>query len=195
LAMAIAVPAASCFGAADQYFGSLTVAHTLGFWTVSVSLLSAPWLVLPFLLGCTQTSARRAAIIGFLGTMAALAGYFLMIMGPFEGGTWTTNTREIFGLLRSNPENILGGMVTGPLFGWLGRQWRVRRAWYSPIVVAAVVCLEPAAHILAGEEYPDARPVYAVEIATGLATAVVFLVAGGILRQKRTGDPLPTGSL
>jgi hypothetical protein len=110
----LAVVVGLVFGGGDQYLGAI---NANGLWTVSLSLLSAPWLVLPFAFGCSQLRTSRAAAIGLVATMSALLGYFLMIMGPFEGGQWTMNLREIHGLLVSNAENILGGLVTGPLYG------------------------------------------------------------------------------
>lgn len=58
---------ATAFGAGDQYLGSLS-AHP---WGADVSLLSAPWLVLPFLAGATRREPRRAAALG-LACAAAL---------------------------------------------------------------------------------------------------------------------------
>jgi hypothetical protein len=48
------------FGAADQYLGSLPGAHLWAAqmpWMTDVSLLSAPWVLLPFLVG--RRSASR----------------------------------------------------------------------------------------------------------------------------------------
>jgi hypothetical protein len=45
------------FGAADQYLGSLPGAHLWAAqmpWLTDVSLLSAPWVLLPFLVGATH---------------------------------------------------------------------------------------------------------------------------------------------
>ena len=117
----IAILVGLLFGGGDQYLGSVIVS---GGWTESVSLMSAPWLVLPFAFGCTQARARRAAQVGLVVTLSALAGYFLMIMGPLEGGRWTMTASEARGLLLSNRENILGGFITAPLYGLLGRAWR-----------------------------------------------------------------------
>ena len=138
----VAIVVGLIFGGADQYVGSI---DARGLWTVSLSLLSAPWLVLPFLFGCSQLRSSRAGKLGLVATMAALLGYFAMIMGPLEGGQWSLNLREVHGLLASNMENILGGLVTGPLYGVLGQRWRTRRAWLSAALVAGALCLEPVA--------------------------------------------------
>src|SRR5581483_8010882 len=69
------------FGALDQYLGSLIA---LGPWASSVSGLSAPWLVLPFLVGWSQERPRRAVACALLAVGAALVGYFAMTASPFE---------------------------------------------------------------------------------------------------------------
>jgi hypothetical protein len=169
------------FGAGDQYVGSL---QSPGLWTVSLSLLSAPWLVLPFIFGCSQLRSRRAAAVGLIVSLSALLGYFLMIMGPFEGGRSSFNLQEIHGLLVSNGRNIAGGFVTGPLYGFLGQRWRTRRAWVSAVLVAGALCLEPLAQTVAGNHYPGATRVWPVEIAAGIAMAGYFLATG--LAYRRT---------
>ncbi len=73
------------FGAADQYLGSLRPLVALGPWTTAVSGMSAPWLVLPFLAGCSQVLPRRAMAAGLVATQAALFGYFVMTLSPVEG--------------------------------------------------------------------------------------------------------------
>jgi len=169
------------FGAGDQYLGSID-ARSL--WTVSASLLSAPWLVFPFLFGCSQLRAGRAIKVGLVATVAALSGYFLMIMLPFEGGQWSFNLPEIHGLLRGNWENILGGFVTGPLYGFLGQRWRTRRAWASAALVAGALCLEPFALRVAGRSYPGQSVVWPAEIAVGIALATYFYFAGASYRRR-----------
>lgn len=161
------------FGAGDQYLGSL---DTPGLWTVSLSLLSAPWLVMPFVFGCSQRRSDRAAAVGLVVTLSSLGGYFFMIMGPFEGGRFSA--AEIRGLLISNMLNIVGGIATGPLYGLLGQRWRTRRAWVSAVLVAGALCLEPFAEVVAGHHYPGASMVYPLEIAVGIVVATYFLVAG-----------------
>jgi hypothetical protein len=78
-----------------------------------VSGLSAPWLLLPFLVGWTQERARRAAVAGLVVTLAALAGYFAMTLSPIEGVHFQAS--EVKGLLGSNRLNEVGG---GPTWCW-----------------------------------------------------------------------------
>src|SRR6202035_6005109 len=53
--------AAFCFGAVDQYLGASWVSTHVGFWTIAVSGLSAPWLLLAFGAGWFEAD-RRAAL-------------------------------------------------------------------------------------------------------------------------------------
>jgi hypothetical protein len=140
--------------------------------------------VFPFLFGCGQLRASRAAQVGLVATVAALSGYFLMIMGPFEGGQWNFSLHEIHGLFASNMQNIFGGFVTGPLYGFLGQRWRTRRAWLSAALVAGALCLEPLAQRLAGKSYPSDSVVWTVEIAVGVAVAAYFYFSGSAYRRR-----------
>src|SRR3954469_19399957 len=123
------VTGAAVFGAADQYLGSLS-AHP---WGADISLLSAPWLVLPFVAGCTQREPKRAALLGLACTVSALVGYGLMTLSPVENAV--LNTQFVAGFVRSQGAVILGGLLTGPLFGWLGFRWRTERAWPGALLL------------------------------------------------------------
>src|SRR5436853_7609565 len=83
VAYLVAVVLGLAFGAADQYLGSRTV--TLGPWAATAAQLSAPWLVLPFLIGVSQQRARKAAVLGLVVTMSALLGYFALTCSPMAG--------------------------------------------------------------------------------------------------------------
>jgi hypothetical protein len=172
----------AAYGAGVQYLGSL-VHHP---WGADVASLSAPWLLLAFLAGATQRNPWRAALLGLGATFAALVGYFLLTDSPLEGAQYTiANTH---GFLVSNSPVVLGGIVTGPLFGWFGQQWRTRRAIAGALVVGAAFCLEPLArraavrpiHML-GRGYAvtnpiDSHSVVLAEIAIGIALAAAVLV-------------------
>ena len=187
----LAVVVGLLFGGGDQYLGSIMVS---GGWTDAVSLMSAPWLLLPFAFGCSQLRARRAAQVGLVVTLSALAGYFLMIMGPLEGGRWTMTPLEARGLLASNEENILGGLLTAPLYGLLGQAWRERRACLSALAVAGAFCLEPLALALAHRDYTGESVVWPFEVGTGIALAVYFSCKATISgRRVVTQLPRPPG--
>jgi hypothetical protein len=176
--VAFALVLAAAFGGTDQYLGSMPW-HP---WAADISLLSAPWLVLAFLAGCTQRDPRRAALLGLGCTITALVGYGLMTLSPVEGAQLTART--VSGFARSESAVLVGGLFTGPLFGWFGQQWRTRGAWIGAIVTAAVVCLEPLARVEAGSAV-RVRAVWVAEVAVGLAMAT-YVVAR---RTRLEPDP------
>src|SRR6185437_13712871 len=120
---AVALVLALAFGAGDQYLGSMSW-HP---WAADVSLLSAPWLVVAFLAGWTQRDPRRGALLGLACTFVALLGYGLMTLSPVENAHLGVQT--VRGFVESERRVLVGGLVTGPLFGWFGQRWRARRAW------------------------------------------------------------------
>ena len=73
--------------------------------------------------------------------------------------------------------------MTGPLFGLLGQRWHTRRSWAAAALVAGSLCLEPPARWVAGQLYPPAF-VWAIEVATGVALAVFFVVYGATRDRK-----------
>jgi hypothetical protein len=165
------------FGALDQYLGSLI---SLGPWASSLSGLSAPWLVLPFVAGWTQRGPRRAMLIGLVAVGAALLGYFVMTVSPFEGVPPSRFGSALVAMASSNQLWILGGIVTAPLYGLLGRQWRVAGSWASAALLAGCVILEPTARWAVGR-LPVTNAVWLAEVAAGLCLAGYFLIA----RQRR----------
>ena len=146
----VAILAGLAYGAADQYLGSLGPMVLLGGWTPTAAQLSAPWLVLPFVLGWTQSRAGRAMALGLMTTQAALLGYFAMTLSPLEGVSPSAVPAGAVALLPGNAVYILGGLVTGPVYGLLGQRWRVRRWWVSAAAVAGALSLEPWARIAVG---------------------------------------------
>jgi Family of unknown function (DUF6518) len=175
------------FGAADQYLGSLEGHFGHFAWAVDVSLLSAPWLLLAFAAGYTQRDARRATLLGLLATMAALLGYLFMTLSPTENAHLTS--AAVAGFVRSDPFTFIGGIVTGPLFGWFGHRWRVGRSWRGALVAAATLCLEPLAHIVARRpiaSFPVALSEVAVGLALGLYVSVTSLRRSYLSQQSST---------
>jgi hypothetical protein len=176
------------FGAVDQYLGSLRLLVWFGAWPSTVSQMSAPWLVLPFAVGCTQVRPRRAMLLGLVATESALVGYFLMTLSPFEGvplGSFSSGWVRLTGS-GLNPIYIVAGAATGALFGLLGQRWRVDRSWASALLVTGALCLEPTARALAGRLSPPTA-VWDAEIAVGLMMAVAFVIA--TLAHRRTRPP------
>ena len=192
LGVALVLLLSAAYGAGVQYLGS--IAHT---WGPDVASLSAPWLLLAFLAGATQRDPVRAALLGLAATFAALIGYFLLTDSPLEGAQYTLGNTH--GFFLSNAPVVIGGIVTGPLFGWFGQQWRTRRAIAGALIAAAAFCLEPLArraavrpiHML-GHGYAvtnpiDSRVVVVAEVAVGLALAMAALARRHATRRERVG--------
>lgn len=173
----LALLLAAAFGGGDQYLGSLSWS-----WAPDVSLLSAPWLLLAFAAGATQRRPRRAALLGLGCTVSALVGYFLLTDSPLEGASYTL--AGIHGFVVSDPTVVVGGLFTGPLFGWFGQQWRTRRALLGALVTAAALCLEPLArrapldpsrfHVPLAVTPIRFPQIVAAEVAAGLLLAAYF---------------------
>jgi hypothetical protein len=178
----VAVIAGLAFGVADQYLGSRSAA--LGSWAATTAQVSAPWLVLPFVVGMTQERARRAMAFGLVATASALVGYFAMTYSPMEGVPVDRFLPGVAAVATTgyNPAYILGGLVTGPVFGLLGQRWRVRRSWLSAAFVAGALCLEPAARWATGQLSSPAS-VWRVEVTVGVVAAIVFGAA--LLASRR----------
>jgi hypothetical protein len=178
------------FGAGDQYLGTVHAVSAIGWWSISVSQLSAPWLILPFLVGMTQERPRRAAVAGLVVTLAALTGYFLMTLSPMEGVH--LSLVNIRGLLSSNQLNEIGGLIFGPLFGWLGYRWHARRWWPAAALVTCALCLEPFAVTVVGRNVGRSGLVWAFEIVFGVAVGIWFLAS--IRRHIGSDRLVPNGT-
>jgi len=96
-----------------------------------------------------------------------------MTLSPVENAHITIAT--VRGFFISERSVLLGGIVTGPLFGWFGQQWRTRRAIGGALVTAAALCLEPLARRATIDPIGQ-RDVWVAEVAAGLALATAVLV-------------------
>lgn len=168
----LAIVFAVAFGAGDQFLGAR--AGVVGSWATDASLLSAPWLLIAFLAGSSQSTARRAVVLGFVCTIAALVGYCVMTLSPIEGAMVTV--RGVRGLLVGQSTYVVGGVLTGPLFGWFGYRWRTRRDLISALAASAIVCGEPLAHAVVGTRVSFSG-VWAAEVLVGLAMALCAITA------------------
>jgi hypothetical protein len=127
---------AAVFGAIDQYLGA-----QYSPFLIEVSGLSAPWLLVPFLAGASQPAARAAALLGWATTWLAVAAYSFMVVSPMEGVHLTPHA--YLGCLARQWPWLAGGLVTGPLYGWLGHRFRGHRSWTVGLLAALPVLLEP----------------------------------------------------
>jgi len=164
---------AAAFGAADQYLGTVRFLVEFGRWPSTAAQVSATWLLLPFLAGCTQRSARSAIAIGLVSTQVALLAYALMTVSPFEGVALVAAPSAFAAMAASNAIYLVCGLVTGPIYGWLGFRWRAARSPVAAALVIGALCLEPLARASVGQQY-DPAVVWRVEVALGLAAAVAF---------------------
>ena len=191
-AYAVAIVAGLAFGAGDQYLGTLTVGSILGTWTWTVSAMSAPWLLLPFVAGLTQDRERRAMVLGLVVTLSALVGYFVMAHSPAEGGSVDGWAGRVVRMITTdlNPLWIVGGILTGPVFGLLGQRWRTRRSWVSAAAVTAALCLEPMARGVAGL-LTGPSSVWVAEMGIGVVAAGLFgwAIAGREERPAKAPPP------
>jgi len=184
--IALVIVAGFAFGAVDQYLGSRVMLgdhFAFGLWASTVSAMSAPWLLLPFLVGCGEARGGRAAVLGLTVTMAALSGYFTLMWSPVEGVALLRSLPHLGILLASQRANIVGGLLTGPLFGYLGQRWRTGRSWAAAALLAGAFCLEPLARWLAGQLSPPLI-VWAAEAAAGCLT--MLCLAGVALTRRRS---------
>lgn len=189
MAAVVALLLTAVYGAASQYLGSFS-AHP---WAADVSLLSAPWLALAFLAGWTQREPRRAALLGLACTFSALVGYGLMTLSPIENAEYSA--ASVTGFLRSEARVIVGGLVTGPLFGWFGYRWRHDRAWLGALLTAAAFTLEPMARISADRARGTpavwaigSRTVWVAEVAVGLVLVTYVAVRALAARTRPRAD-------
>jgi hypothetical protein len=179
--LVVAALAGATFGAGDQYLGSVASWP----WSWQVAGLSAPWLVLPFLLGMAQRTPRRAMLVGATTAVTAVAAYCAMILSPMEGTHLTSPLTQIVDTTRSQWPWFLGALVVAPLYGLLGHRWRTRRTAWCVGVLVATVCLEPVARVLVGQLQPD-RTVWLAEVACGLAAATAVVAASVRARLAST---------
>jgi hypothetical protein len=189
VAYLIAIVAGLVFGGVDQFLGTI---H-FGPWGWTVSGMSAPWLILPFLAGMTQEQRGRAMALGLVVTMAALAGYFAMSNSPMEGAPLGRFFDRVWTMVSTgyNPLWIVAGILTGPLYGFLGHRWRVARSWISAVLVASALCLEPLAWRAVG--MLSGSPVaWGTEVAIGTVVAVWFAFV--IATSRRARETVPPGA-
>jgi hypothetical protein len=182
----IAVVVGLAFGATDQYLGTIRFDP----WAWTVSGMSAPWLVLPFVVGMTQERARRAMALGLVATVAALVGYFAMTYSPMESIPVAEFPKGFLTIVRTgyNPLWIAGGAVIGPLFGLLGQRWRIARWWPSAALVTCALCFEPLARERVGRLAPHPN-VWGIEVAVGAVAAVSFALMIATARRARETVP------
>jgi hypothetical protein len=166
--------AAVVFGAADQWIGG-RYSPLL----TAVSGMSAPWLLLPFLVGASQRDRRHAAVLGLAASWLAVGAYVLMIISPMEGARFTGSA--VASTTASQWMWFTGGLLSGPVYGLLGYYWRARKSWAAALLATAPLVLEPGARWLADHfgvlSWWSFAPAVYAEVAVGLALSVAVSVA------------------
>ena len=175
------VAVACIYGAGDQYLGSRV---QLGEWTVAVSQMSAPWLLIAFLAGAWPTRRLGAIGMGALVTAAAVTGYLAMTLSPLEGVAF--QSIHWGSEVRSQLHVILPALITGPAFGWLGGYWRSARSRGAAVLISAFLILEPFARTLGGQLIDSRSVVWLAEIALGLALAFALSL---VAARRPAPDP------
>jgi hypothetical protein len=180
----VAIVVGLAFGAGDQYLGTIHSLNALGPWTLSISQMAALWVLLPFLFGCTRDGPREAALVGLIATAAALVGYWAMTVSPMEGVALRSAPSAAVAWLGGNVSVWLAGLVTGPLFGYLGHRWRRDGWWAGPALLSAVFLLEPLAR-RASNRLLGPSWVWVAEFAVGIGMVVAFAASAPSRRRRR----------
>ena len=139
--------AAVAFGTAERL---LSLEHSS--FLAAIGGLTAPWLLLPFLVGAARPRREGNALLGlacvWLAIVACSAGAETGgdLAGPLAPGR-IVSYPGAFGL--SHLPVLLGAAVSGPVYALLGQRWRVSRSWLPALAATAPLMLEPAARWLA----------------------------------------------
>jgi DNA-binding beta-propeller fold protein YncE len=175
---------AVAFGTAERL---LSLEHSS--FLASVGGLTAPWLLLPFVVGAARPRREGNAPLGLACVWLAIVA---CSAGAETGGDLSghlTPERILsypaaFGL--SHLPVLVGASISGPVYAVLGQRWRVSRSWLPALAATAPLLLEPAARWLASQSvlfWADYPPVAWAETLTGLA-----LTAAAIVVSARAGS-------
>jgi DNA-binding beta-propeller fold protein YncE len=183
LAVAGLLGAAGAVGAIER---ALSLQHSP--FPAAVGGMTAPWLLLPFLIGVFCPRREGTALLGLACVWLAIGAYSAGAETGGDFGGHLTAARFVsycmaFGL--SHLPALLGAAVSGPVYARLGHGWRVSRSWLPALAVTAPVMLEPGLRSLASQSilfsagYP---PVAWAEALTGTA-----LTAAAVADSVRSG--------
>lgn len=158
---AAALVSASLLGVIDAY---LYLGRGAGFW---VSNMSALWLFLPFMVAAMAARTRRGAVVlGYAVTLAAFLGFYAAAIA--KSANQFTGHDLVF---------LAGGVVTGPLFGLLGRRWARRHSWWAAAPLVGAFCLEPLAWRYHEGRLPHPTYIWTFEVLAGVGLAALFITS------------------
>jgi len=148
--------------------------------------LSAPWLMLAFIVGRQSSRFVFGALWGLMATMCALLGFYLLTLLVLDYGG--TNILDNFWrAVWANRIYFAGGVLSGPLFGALGTRRQTTRVQNGWVIAGVLMVGEPIVMTLSGILFPGAFVglattrilVYAAEVALGLVVVLVAWSRGG----------------
>lgn len=177
---------AAAFGAADQHV-RLLYSH----FATAVSFMSAPWLLLPFAAGAFQGRPKRAAWVGLIATWLAVLTYIVLTNVTWDGAHTSLHTLAHTAYLQRY--YLIGGIVTGPGYGYLGYRWRTGRSWLGAALAAVPVMTEPLVAALGLERGSYVPASYAEALAgllLGLSFAAMILWSRRRVNGESRGDAI-----
>jgi DNA-binding beta-propeller fold protein YncE len=176
--------AAAAFGAVERRAGAGYPAFV-----TALSGMSAPWLVLPFLVGASRGSRGGVRMLGFAAALVAVGGLLAATGDPTGNGhdpvrLFTSDEGFVSLTVLGRLPWFLGALVSGPVYARLGHRWRVTRSW--PLALTITV---PG--ILFWGPYAPAAWAEALVGLALTAAAITIDLRGGI--RERSGTKPPCG--
>jgi hypothetical protein len=153
------------------------------FW---IANMSSAYLVLAFLAGRVVATWRHGAVLavalGLAVTCLALGSFYAWQVASFHLQPVLAHSE-----LR---RYVRDGVFTGPLFGWLGHRWGLRRSWYAGVALVVPLVAERYAWQAHLGFTPTPTWVWGDEQLLG-AIVAAFLVVQGVrhLRPPRPARP------
>lgn len=152
--------------------------------------LSTPWVLVAFIAGIQSKRSRWGALLGFLATMSALVGFYLLTSLVVDLGGHSI--LDDFGReLRANPVWLASGVMSGPLFGALGAWWGKTRSLGASFVAGALMVGEPIMLTVIGLLFPATvvgRDATAISVSTAELGLGLVLVAVALGRRRATAQ-------
>jgi hypothetical protein len=154
----------------------------------AVGNISAPWLLLPFVVGVVLGRGRTAvgAVVGLLATFVALAGFYLANSFVLDLGPHT-RLDDVRLAVEGGKQYFVLALLSGPTFGALGAWWQRHRSTTLAVLVASLLVFEPLAWAAyersAHSTLSDHPLVWAGEVIVGLLACVAVAING----RRRAG--------
>jgi len=156
--------------------------------------LCAPWLLLAFLAGVAQRGRVWGALAGAATNVGCVLGFYAEFLDfsrsslglpdgtPMSSVVAITVERQIVFMAPWLAAAVGGGLVYG-LLGWW---WRTARPLAAAVALGLPFITEPALWPLQYGVYRGPWPVWALEVAAGLALIALMAIRRGRLRAGGT---------